>query len=131
MVLVKIFLLLLEKKLSSPSEGVIVQTIYAICNFVCNGEEQKNNVMTSNGILEKILQFLGHTKTDIRVAACWFCINLTCKDEKTEKVPELRLRKFVELGFHKKIREMKEENDLEIKNRILCLLENFAAVDKI
>ncbi|EGC37648.1 hypothetical protein DICPUDRAFT_149720 [Dictyostelium purpureum] len=112
----------LESKLtpSNPPE-IIKQTLFVICNIVTN-EKIRNSVMNSS-IVNKLLHFMEHKHSDIRVVSIWCVCNLIGPDENTNS--SVRAMKFKELGYVKKLESLVDDQNIEVKDRVKTALNLF------
>lgn len=112
---------LLESKLEGPHPETVCQTIFTLVNLATGDERHRIQVMTDS-VLTKILHFMDHRNTNIRIGAIWLVVNLTDpKDVGTLG----RVRRFREAGFEEKLRGMLEDPELDVKDRAKTALEHF------
>eukprot|EP00127_Corallochytrium_limacisporum_P006357 Clim_evm68s225 gene=Clim_evmTU68s225 len=100
---------------------VLLQALYIVCN-VAVSKEHKAQLMPSSQILEAVIDALSHEGPELRVAALWCVINLTWKEDpgSAERIRVLRDMKVVE-----KIRGMKDDPDIDVRDRVLTALQQF------
>lgn len=111
----------LEHNLTSAHEGVLLQTLYVICNIAASNEAQKQQVMKPD-ILNRVFYHLKHANKDVRVASLFVVINLTWKDEAGV---EQRIQFLNHLGCKEKLKSMLDDPELDVRDRVKQALDNF------
>ncbi|KAJ3060635.1 Armadillo repeat-containing protein 8, partial [Quaeritorhiza haematococci] len=117
---------ILEDKLMNLGEyeEIILQTLYIVVNVATGNERHKRAMMNSEKILRNVVKYLSHPKSAIRIASTWCIINLTWTDDVNfaERVGRLR-----EMGVETALREMVEDPDIDVKDRVRTALNHFGS----
>eukprot|EP01132_Coremiostelium_polycephalum_P002301 gene2301-2840_t len=111
---------LLESKLNSDVPEIIKQTLFVICNIVGN-EKQRSSVMKSS-IIHKLIHFMEHKNSEIRVAVVWCVSNLLSPEDVGLSG---RISKLRELGYQEKLEALAEDQNIEVKDRVKTALTMF------
>ena len=114
---------LVEKKLVSQNEDIVLQSLYVVVNISTGSEGHKVCMMSSAAILKAVLENMAHDKPSIRIATLWIIVNLTWVDD---NAAEVRVQKLRDLGFEEKLAGMATDVDIEIRDRAKTALQHFA-----
>lgn len=120
---------LIESKLSSPYDEIVLHSCYVIAN-ACTATSiaPKNAVMASPAILDKISHLLAPGQNhDLQLAALWCVINLTWTADtgSAERVRLLRRR-----GVEKQLEVLRAAGLVgDVRDRVQTALNNFSALD--
>ncbi|KAJ3413330.1 Armadillo repeat-containing protein 8 [Chytridiales sp. JEL 0842] len=115
---------MLQSKLSpASSDGVVLQALYIIVNISTGNISHKSIIINSDFILQRILNYMSHFKSLIRLACVWTLINLTEKDEAGYAERAQTLRHY---GFEETLRSMHDDLDMDVKDRVKTAVGNFA-----
>jgi len=115
---------LLESKLEGQPRDTVQQAIYLLVNLATGDEGHKLQLMQSDTLLGKILAFMDHPDSSLRVVATWFVINLVWTDESGNQGGG-RVRRLREAGFEEKLRAMQNDPELDVRDRVKTALESF------
>eukprot|EP00158_Paraphelidium_tribonemae_P008457 Partr_v1_DN28582_c0_g1_i5_m73244 putative Armadillo repeat containing 8 len=72
---------IIEAKLQSAHEEIILQALYVVVNLATGSDEHKEAIMKHEPVLEHILTLMAHEKALVKVATIWVIINLTWTEE--------------------------------------------------
>eukprot|EP00736_Rhodelphis_marinus_P004546 Rmarinus@m.1556 len=118
----------LNQVLDEGNNDIALQALYVVCNISTGNEEHKQLVMNS-GVLDRVIRYLSHGNSHLRVAATWCIINLSWKEEKSAVGEcEARIRKLRDLGVADQLVQMREDADIDVRDRVKTALEQFAAM---
>ncbi|KAJ3038354.1 hypothetical protein HDV00_000775 [Rhizophlyctis rosea] len=115
---------ILEKKLTYMGEcdDVVLQTLYVIVNISTGSLAHKAAIIGSSGILGRILGFLSHPKSAVRVATIWCVINLTWTEDAGS---QSRVNHLRQAGFEAALMGMIDDQNMDVKDRVKTALANF------
>ncbi|KAL7746723.1 hypothetical protein RI367_007885 [Sorochytrium milnesiophthora] len=117
---------MVESKLQSPNTDIAYQALYIVVNMSTGSERHKNAIMDRNVILAWLMQYLSHTKPAMRVATIWCIINLTWPEDTD---PRQRVERLRALGFERKLKDMANDSELDVRDRVKAALAQFADLD--
>jgi hypothetical protein len=103
-----------EAQMQQERSEVLKQSIYVVCNMATGSETHKNAIMGSS-VPQHLLHFMEHKSSPIRVAAVWCTINLGWAEGSGVQPRVARLR---ELGFDRKLEDMREDPDVDVRDRV-------------
>ncbi|KYR00796.1 armadillo repeat-containing protein [Tieghemostelium lacteum] len=112
---------ILESKLQSEIPEIIQQALFVICNIVGN-EKQRSAVMKSPIVL-KLINFMDHKSSEIRVAVVWCISNLLSPEDPIGL--SSRISRLKELGYQKKLESLIDDQHMEVKDRVKTALNIF------
>lgn len=113
---------MLEQKLRSQSDDILVQALYVVVNISTGSERHKAAIMNSKEILNAIIESTSHLLGPVRIAAIWCIINMTWPDDAGSNERVIILR---QLGFEERLKDMSEDPDIEVKERVKTALQHF------
>eukprot|EP01112_Ceratiomyxa_fruticulosa_P015863 TRINITY_DN4730_c0_g1_i1.p1 TRINITY_DN4730_c0_g1~~TRINITY_DN4730_c0_g1_i1.p1 ORF type:complete len:746 (-),score=130.66 TRINITY_DN4730_c0_g1_i1:46-2283(-) len=127
-------------------EDCIKHALYILCNLG-NGPERYEEAMMKDSILSRLLEFLSHKLPQLRVATVWCAINLgwpeseittDSKTEENEMDTDIktdaknrdggslsRVARLRELGWERKMNELIDDQDVEVRERVRNCLSIF------
>ncbi|KAI9596170.1 armadillo-type protein [Syncephalis fuscata] len=115
----------LSSKLRHTNTQVVVQTIYVIANMATGSEQHKTSLMENSSIINGIVECLDHEATAVREGAVWCIINL-CWYENTApnelRGVRERIRKFNSFGVLDRIRQLANDPDPNLRERVATAL---------
>ncbi|CAI2183877.1 10860_t:CDS:10, partial [Funneliformis geosporum] len=109
------------------NEEIIKQVLYVINNIATGNERHKSAIMNRTNILKSILSYMGHTNPEIRVVAMWVVINLSWMEDKSAS-SQVRVQKLREMGFEEKVKNMTNDDNLDVRERVKTALNQFSQV---
>ncbi|CAB4378080.1 unnamed protein product [Rhizophagus irregularis] len=120
---------IIENKLCwwNENEEIIKQVLYVINNIASGYERHKTAIMNRPTILTRILNYMGHDNPEIRVIAVWVLINLLWTEDKSAS-SQVRVQKLRDLGFEDKVKNMTNDENLDVRERVKTVLNQFSQV---
>jgi len=100
--------------------GLLLQTLYTIVNISTGNRDHKDYIMNSTVLVLAIKNSLTHINPSIRIAAVWCVINLTWCEQGNVS---LRIEVFRDIGILSILGGMKEDVDLDVRERVKCAIE--------
>jgi len=118
---------LLEDKLCSPLDEVVLQTLFIVLNSAAS-KRCHALLLSRGGITRALLSHLSHGRSDIRVASVRAVKNLAAREptQRAKNDNALRLRA---LGFESRLRGLKEDPILDVREHARICLDMFAQSD--
>ncbi|KAJ3190404.1 Armadillo repeat-containing protein 8 [Gaertneriomyces sp. JEL0708] len=114
----------LERKLLTPSQNhdVVLQALYVIVNVATGRDQHKTAIMDRLPIVQSILNYMSHSKPQVRAATAWCVINLTWTDDAGCQERLARLRN---MGFESKLQQLLEDENTDVKEHARTALQHF------
>jgi len=113
---------LIEAKLELNNFEIVNQALYVLVNLATGKSEHKERVIQNKNILQKILHYMQHKEQVFRLASVWCVINLTWPPDEGSSERVNALRSF---GFEDALRSIKDDPDLDVRDRVKTALEHF------
>ncbi|KAG5459895.1 MAG: armadillo-type protein, partial [Olpidium bornovanus] len=98
---------ILEYKLRSSSEEIILQTLYVIVNIATGNERHKMGIMHNENLLQSVYSFMRTSGS-------------------RPYGSQDHLRRLGQMGFEDKLKSMAEDPDLDVRDRVKTALGHFA-----
>lgn len=96
-----------------------------IVNVSTGNEKHKTAIIKNEAILKGILNNTSHPSSSVRVATVWCVINLTWPEDAGSSE---RVRLLKRLGFEERLRNMLDDSDMDVKDRVKTALQHFQSV---
>ena len=114
-------------KAASPPAEIINSVLGIIIHVAAASPRYRSLVIGQTEIMKLILGMFGHVNREVRRNAIWIIINLMCHDNSQDK-PECRRRakELERLGFVDKVVALKDDVDVDVKERTKTALSLFA-----
>ncbi len=114
-------------KPSSPPTEIIKAVLAIIIHIAAATPRYRNMIISQTEIMKLILGTFSHTSREVRRHAVWIIINLMYHDDSQDKLECRRRAKELErLGFMEKVLGLKEDVDVDVKERTKTALSLFA-----
>ncbi|CAG8447099.1 5635_t:CDS:10 [Scutellospora calospora] len=118
---------IIESKLCSWSIEIIKQILFVINNIATGNERHKKTIMARTNILTHIKNYMSHQNPEIRVAAVWCLINLTWMEDRHSS-SQLRVRELRQFGFEDIVKNMADDENLDVREKVKMALVQFSQV---
>ncbi len=114
-------------KATSPPTEIINSVLAIIIHIAAALPRYRSLVIGQTEIMKLILDAFGHANREVRRNAIWITINLMYHDDSQDKLECRRRAKELEkLGFVDKVMGMKEDVDVDVRERTKTALTLFA-----
>lgn len=112
---------------TSPPTEIINSVLAIIIHVAAASPRYRSLVIAQTEIMKLILTLFSHTNREVRRNAIWITINLMYHDDSQDKLECRRRAKELErLGFVEKVVGLKEDVDVDVKERTKTALTLFA-----
>lgn len=118
-------------KLVSPPEGILTSAVFIIVHIANSRPEHRNIVVAQSRLLDAMMPLFSNASSQVRSCCVWLVINLTWVDDQSER-PNCRARAWElrKLGIMEKLREMEEDEELDVRERAKTALHQMLELSK-
>jgi armadillo repeat-containing protein 8 len=114
-------------KATSPTTEIIKSVLAIIIHIAAATPRYRTVIISQTEIMKLILGTFGHVNREVRRHAIWIIINLMYHDDSQDKLECRRRAKELEkLGFVEKVMGLKDDMDVDVKERTKTALSLFA-----
>ena len=114
-------------KTTSPPTEIIKSVLAIIIHIAAATPRYRTIIISQTEIMKLILGTFGHANREVRRHAIWIIINLMYHDDSQDKLECRRRAKELEkLGFVEKVMSLKDDMDVDVKERTKTALSLFA-----
>ncbi|KAF7508089.1 hypothetical protein GJ744_009671 [Endocarpon pusillum] len=117
-------------KVPSPPTEIIKAVLTIILHIAAATPRYRSVIISQTEIMKLILSTFGHASREVRRHAVWIIINLMYHDDSRDSQDKLdcrrRAKELERLGFVDKVMGLKEDVDVDVKERTKTALSLFA-----
>jgi armadillo repeat-containing protein 8 len=114
-------------KATSPPTEIIKSVLAIIIHIAAATPRYRSIIIGQTEIMKLILGTFGHVNREVRRHAIWIIINLMYHDDSQDKLEcKRRAKELEKLGFVEKVMGLKDDMDVDVKERTKTALSLFA-----